>query len=126
MSTDENRIRFHQLLEIVLNDLLKSFLHKPLTPELMHSMRRAIREKIHDVFAKSKHRLSDNAETWLTDQYFKRIKFNDDYAMVDQVVINEYKLPELEFNDILLMRNLFIETDMGEDLDKEFKRRGMS
>lgn len=124
---DENkRIRFHQLLELQLNNSLKKFLHEQLTPVVMRSIREEIRATIDGVFSKSKHRLSPDATTWLTDQYFKGIRLNDDQLMSDQVVINEYKLTELEFNDIQLLRNLFNETVMGPELDAELKRRSTS
>lgn len=124
--SDDKRIRFHQLLEIQLNNQLKKFLHEQLTPALMRSIREEIRSTIDGVFSKSRFRLSANATTWLTDQYFKGIRLNDDQLMSDQVVINEYKLSELEFNDIQLLRNLFNETLMGPELDAEMKRRSVS
>ena len=125
--SDAKRIRFHQLLETQLtNSLQKKFLNEQLTPALMRSIREMIRQQINDVFSKSRFKLSADATTWLTDQYFKGIKLNDDQLMSDQVVINEYKLSELEFNDIQLLRNLFLETTMGPDLDAELRRRSAS
>ena len=124
--SDDKRIRFHQLLEIQLNNRLKKFLHEQLTPALMRSIREEIRQQLVDVFGKSRFTLSTSALTWLTDQYFKGIKLNDDQLMSDQVVINEYKLSELEFNDIQLLRNLFNETTMGPGLDAELRRRSAS
>lgn len=125
--SDAKRIRFHQLLETkITNTLQRKFLHEQLTPVLMRSIRESIRQQIDDVFSKSRFKLSPNATTWLTDQYFKGIKLNDDQLMSDQVVINEYKLSELEFNDIQLLRNLFMETTMGPGLDAELRRRSAS
>ena len=72
------------------------------------------------------HKLSANALTWLGDQYFKAIKINDDQLMSDTVVINEYTLTELEFNDIQLLRNLFSGTRMGPELNEELQRRSVS
>ncbi len=127
MSADAKRIRFHQLLEIQLNNTLKKkFVNEALTPELMRSIRESIRQQLDDVFGKSRFKLSPNAMTWLGDQFFKAIRLNDDQLMSDQVVINEYNLSELEFNDIQLLRNLFLETRMGPDLDAELKRRSAS
>lgn len=121
-----NRIRFHQLLEVQLNNILKKFVNEQLTPTLMRRIREAIRTQLEDVFSRSRCNLSSNALTWLTDQYFKAIQLNEDQLMSDQVVINEYKLHELEFNDIQLLRNLFLETKMGPELDVELKRRSAS
>jgi hypothetical protein len=123
---ESKSIRFYQLLELQLNNQLKKFLFDQLTPNLMREIRESIRSTINDVFSKSRHGLSSNAVTWLTDQYFKGIRLNDDQLMNDQVVINEYKLSELEFNDIQLLRNLFLETSMGPELDAELRRRNAS
>ena len=122
----DKRIRFHQLLELQLNNCLKKFLHEQLTPALMRSIREEIRSTINGVFSKSTHKLTTEATTWLTDQYFKGIRLNEEQLMSDQVVINEYKLSELEFNDIQLLRNLFIDTTMGPELDAELRRRSAS
>ena len=126
MPADDKRIRFHQLLEIQLNNNIKQFLFDELTPVTMRAVREAIRKQLIDVFSKSKFQLSAPALIWLGDQYFKAIRINDDQLMNDQVVINEYKLSELEFNDIQLLRNLFNETTMGPGLDAELARRSAS
>lgn len=119
--------RFYQLLEFRLNDTLKKkFLHEALTPTLMRSIRESIAKQLDDVFSRSSFKLSQPALAWLGDQYFKGIKLNSDQVMSDQVVINEYNLSELEFNDIQLLRNLFLETTMGHELDEEFRRRNQS
>lgn len=123
---DDKRIRFHQLLELHLNNVLKTFVNEPLTPELMGSIRGTFRDKIKTVFEKSSHKLSAAALTWLADQHFKSISLGPDQNMSDNVVINEYTLAELEFRDIQLLRNLFLETKMGHELDDEFRRRSVS
>jgi hypothetical protein len=125
--SEGKHIRFHQLLETHLNSIIqKRFVNRALTPEMMREMRNAIHETIGGVFAKSSHKLSANALTWLGDQYFKAIKINDDQLMSDTVVINEYTLTELEFNDIQLLRNLFSGTRMGPELNEELQRRSVS
>lgn len=128
MSDDKRgkRIRFHQLLEIKLNAALKPFVYKALTPPTLKQIRETLRAQIDGIFSKSRFKLSDRATTWLTDQYFKAIQINDDQQMTDMVVLNEYKLSELDFNDIQLLRNLFLETKMGPDLDAELRRRSAS
>lgn len=124
---NDDQIRFHQLLEVQLNNMIrKQFVNEQLTPEKMRSIREAIRQQLIDVFSKSRFKLTSNAITWLCDQYFKSIRINDDQLMSDQVVINEYRLDELEFNDIQLLRNLFLETRMGPELDAELRRRSAS
>lgn len=119
-------IRFYQLLEQQLNREIKKHVSAGLTPETMRRIRESIRQIINGVFSKSNHKLSEPATTWLTDQYFKGIRVNEDQLMSDCVVINEYNLSELEFNDIQLLRNLFLETQLGESLDKEFRQRNAS
>lgn len=92
----------------------------------MREIRVGINESISSVFSKSKYKLSQEAIMWLSDQYFKRIKISKDQTMSDQVVINEYTLSELTFDDIQLLRNLFIETQMGLELDNELRKRSLS
>lgn len=126
MQAKGKSLRFHELLELQLNNTIQKFTKKPLTPELMREIREAIRGQIEGVFGKSKFQLSKNAITWLTDQHFKNIRIAEDQLMSDTVVINEYKLSELQFNDILLLRNLFNQTIMGPELEAELKRRSVS
>jgi hypothetical protein len=127
--SDKN-IKFYQLLEITLNDVLqktiKSSEQKEINHILMREIRVGINESISSVFSKSKYKLSQEAIMWLSDQYFKRIKISKDQTMSDQVVINEYTLSELTFDDIQLLRNLFIETQMGLELDNELRKRSLS
>jgi len=126
----DKNIKFYRLLEIhlegILQKTLKSSEQKELTPLLMREIREGIRESISSVFTQSKHKLSQEATTWLTDQYFKRIKVGKNQVMSDQVVINEYTLSELTFDDVQLLRNLFVETQMGPELDDELKKRSLS
>lgn len=124
--TESKHVRFYQLLEIQLDNIVKKFFNKQLTPSSMRSIREAIHQQLRDVFSKSRFKLSANALVWLTDQYFKRIKLGSDQVMSDQVVINEYKLNELEFTDIQLLCNLFAEDQMGPELDAELLRRSVS
>lgn len=119
-------VRFSILLEASLQTLLEKFLREALTPALMRQIRDAIKNQIVSTFSKSNQKLSSEAVTWLTDQYFKAIKVNDEKSMSDLVVINEYKLSELDFNDIQLFRNLFLDTTMGPELDAELRRRSRS
>lgn len=121
-----DNVRFYALLETKLSKSIEKFTNEGLTPALMRQVREAIRDQIDGVFSVSKHKLSVDATTWLTDQYFKSIKVNDEQTMSDLVVINEYNLSDLEFNDIQLLRNLFLETKMGPGLDEELKRRSKS
>lgn len=127
MQANDKSIRFHELLEIKLNDTLtKEFSLEGLTPALMKSIRSAIQEQIRDVFSKSSHTLTPNAITWLGDQYFKSIKLNSNQLMADLVIINEYKLSELEFSDIKLLYNLYRDTKMGPELIDEMRTRNAS
>lgn len=124
--TGDKRIRFHQLLELQLNKRIQKYQHEPLTHVTMRAIREDIRDLISSTFGKSKFKLSTNATTWLTDQFFKAIRINEEQTMAEQVVINEYKLSELDFDDIQLLRNLFNETTMGPALDAELRRRSAS
>jgi hypothetical protein len=119
-------IKFHQMFEIQLNNVLvNEFQNQSITPEIMRAMRECIRTEIEKVFSKSRHDISSNAKTWLTDQYFKSIKIGNNQVMSDQVVINEYRLDELEQSDIKTLFSLYHNTDLGNSLKEEIQNRKM-
>lgn len=122
----EKQIRFADLLTLhVSNTIKKQFVHEQLNPDTLRGIRDCVRKTITEVFMKSKHQLSTNAMNWVANQYFKSIQLNGE-TVNDLVVINEYKLDEMSFSDIQLMRNLFNETAMSSDLEAEYRRRNAS
>lgn len=126
---EHNTIRFAELLELHINNSIKSkFTTAPdgLTPAMMKEVRNEIRHRIDSVFTKSKHKLTDKASSWLTDQFFKRVRVNDEQVMSDLVVMNEYKLSQLSYDDVQLLKNLFNRTQFAEELEEEYRRRSTS
>jgi hypothetical protein len=123
MSGDK-QIKFHQLLENQFNKILqRDFCGKSLTPDVLRELREAIKKQIQSVFTVSQFKLSENAMSWLGDQYFKEIKIDEDQMMTDMVIMNEYLLSDLELNDIKLLLNLFNDTKLGVSINAEMKRR---
>jgi hypothetical protein len=126
----DKNIKFYQLLEVHLNAVIQKTLkesdQKDLTTKLIREVRDSLNQAVSTIFGKSKYKLSTEALSWLTNQFFKRIKINEDQIMNDQVVINDYDLSELTFDDIQLLHNLFIETQMGPELDSELRKRNLS
>lgn len=100
--------------------------NEKLSPQTMRAIRATIRETIDGIFSKSNHKLSDVATTWLTDQYFKRVVVGGDRAMNDMVVINEYKLSDLTYDDVALLGGLFARTDLAVELLDELRTRRAS
>jgi len=126
-STDNKRVRFAELLELHISNVIKKdFLNRALTPTLMREIRETVRTQIDKVFIPSKHNISPHARLWLADQFFKSIKFNGSESMDEQVIIHEYKLSELPYSDVQLLRNLFNETSLAEVLEEEYVRRSAS
>lgn len=124
---EEKHIRFSELLEVHLrNTIQKKFMHEPINPVLLRSMRDTIQESIADVFAKSNHTLDERSINWLAHRYFAAVKINSDQSVGDMVVINEYKLSELPYHDIMLMRNLFDSTILATELNEEYAARSQS
>lgn len=121
--TPKHNQELQQLLEQHLTAALKQFVHESLTPNLMNRIRTTVKKTIDNVISRTQDKLSDKGIMWLTDQYFKGIKMNDDLLMSDQVVINEYKLSELEFSDIELLYGMYDGTDLGIELEKEYHKR---
>lgn len=120
-------IRFAELLRLHINNKVnKKFISKDLTPDLLREIRDCVRETVSDIFKQSSHKLSVESMNWLSNQYFKSFRVNNDQLMSDLVVINEYKLADLPYHDIELMRNLFNETAQFGELDEEYRRRSVS
>ena len=127
MSDENKRVRFAELLTLhILNVVKERFTNSPLTPNVMREIRATIRQKIDNIFNLSKYNLGADARAWVTDQFFKSIQFNGGECMSDQVIIHEYNLTELPYNDLQLLKNLFDETVMGSELENEFQRRSAS
>jgi hypothetical protein len=122
----QKNVRFYHLLEMRLDAVVKEFLGKAITSTTIKEIRNAMLQTIDNIFSKSRFKLSKEAMTWLTDQYFKGIQLNAEYVMNDQVIINEYKLSELTLDDVVLLNKLFNETSMGEALNEEMNRRNVS
>jgi hypothetical protein len=116
------QVKFYRLLETYVKRLLDAYSGKDLTPDLMHSIRNTIHDRVASVFNQSKQNVSDKAVRWLTDQLFKSIKV-DDMHMADLVVINEYVLSELNDHDVQLLHDLFCETTFGFMLTDELRTR---
>lgn len=127
MEKESKHVRFYELLDIHLANVLKSkFVNRSIDHLMLQEMYAVIRDTIESVFAKSNHKLTPEALRWLSMQYFKTVKLNDESTVRDLIVTNEYKLSELPYHDIQLMRNLFLETKLGSELDSEYQRRSAS
>lgn len=126
---ENKHVRFTQLLELHLNKVIKKeFDNKDLDPPTLRAIRDRIKLLIGGIFDKSAHKLDERSVVWLTDQYFKVIKVDDDYDMVNLVILNEYKLEDLPYHDIELLRNLYSSSSAPwvSMLDAEYRRRSQS
>lgn len=120
-------IRFYQLLEQhVVSTIKKKFLNEQLTPTTLKAVRDEIRLIVNNVFDQSAHKLSIEAQNWVANQLFCRMKVNDDQIVNDLVVINEYDLSKMSLEDIGLMRDLFNETVFAEELEKAYSSKVLS
>jgi hypothetical protein len=120
-------IRFAQLLEQHLNNqIAKKFNKSTVNNETLHQMHASIKEQVDGVFKKSTHTVTQPGLDWLSNQFFKymSLKTNEGKKVIGELVIfNEYNLADLPYSDIQLLRNLFNETQMGPELEDEYKRR---
>jgi hypothetical protein len=128
----QQHIRFYQLLESRITDKLREkFTNVTYNHLVLREMRDAIKEILSGIFNKSERfKISNESLTWLTNQHFKTLSFTDNTGQKqiinDLIIINDYELSELPFNDIELMCNLFEEASFGEQLVIEMKRRTTS
>lgn len=131
MTEGQKHVRFAELLRLNLNDKIKKkFADGRLLDDIvLREVRDCVRETITDIFAKSKHPLSEKAINWVANQYFKSIEIgttDGKVSIAEIVVINDYALSDMSFTDIQLMKNLFNETDMSTALNEEYSRRSAS
>jgi len=92
----------------------------------LHEIRDLVKELVHGIFGKSSHKVTEQGLNWLSNQLFKNIelKTNEGNKPIEELVVfNEYKLADLPYSDIQLLRNLFNETAMGPELEEEYRRR---
>ena len=126
----EKQVRFADLLTLhVSNTVQKQFLHETLSTQTLRAIRDCVHKTISEIFERSNYTLSSQALNWVGNQYFKSIQVGSNEGMQsinDMVVINDYKLSEMSFCDIQLMRNLFSETAMSAELEAEYFRRNAS
>jgi hypothetical protein len=129
----EGRIRFSKLFTLHVNNLIKKYMdvHPPgangdVSTEVLKGLRVVIMEQVDRVFTRGNHRMTAESRSWLADQFFKMIQINGNHYMGDQVVIHEYKLSDLPYDDVELMKNLFDQTMLAEMLNEDFKKRSLS
>lgn len=123
-------IRFSRLLEQhILKKVNKQFTNQSLDPPTLRAIRDLIRNEVCALFNKSSHRLTETAQFWVANQIFRNIKIGTPEGMTpinELVIINEYKLTDMPYSDIELMRNLFGTTTMGPELEEEYRRRNVA
>lgn len=120
-------VRFYELLSLHLNNVIKKrFTNCSLDPKTLREVRDVVREQVSGVFGKSSLNVSPEAVNWVANQFFKAIRFNDDQSLAELVIINEYKLTEMPYLDIELLKNLFSGTTLGVELREEYDRRSQA
>ncbi len=126
MSTTQ--LRFVEFLNrYIVDTIQRKFEQQQLNPATMREIRSTIRTVIDGVFTKSdNYKLTETARAWLTNQYFRRLQVNDNQTMDDLIVINEYKLAQLSYSDIALLRDLYDQTDLADELNAEHRSRNAS
>jgi len=123
-----NQLRFVEFLNrYIVDTIQRKFEQQQLNPATMREIRSTIRTVIDGVFTKSDNcKLTETARAWLTNQYFRRLQVNDSQTMDDLIVINEYKLAQLSYSDIVLLRDLYDQTDLADELNAEHSSRSAS
>lgn len=126
-------IRFSELLELHVNNVIKKKFQPlagkqgiDLTPDVMREVRDVVRATVGGIFAKSSHKINDDAVIWLSNKFFMALQINGEQTMADLVVVNENKLSTLPYHDVELLRNLFNETGLAEELEEEYRTRSQS
>lgn len=121
-------IRFSQLLELhITNQINKKFTNAAVDNDTLHQMHALVKEQVLGVFKKSSHTVTDAGLAWLSNEIFKHISLattdGGKKHIGELVIFNEYKLADLPYSDIQLLRNLFNETAYGPELEDEYRSR---
>ena len=122
-------IRFAELLELhIINQVNKKFAgqKRQLDNAALHEIRDLVKEQVYGIFRKSTHTVTDLGLNWLSNQVFKTLQIGTTEGkkpINELVIFNEYKLSELPYSDIQLLRNLFNETTMATELEEEYRKR---
>lgn len=120
--------RFYELLENHITTVLNQKFPTGTTinNDILHSMFDVIKSTISGLFDKSNYKLTAEAISWLSTQYFKAIKVNAADKISDLIVTNEHSLSAMPYDDIKLMNDLFADAAVGTDLVVEMKKRSLS
>lgn len=113
-------ITFHDSLQhAVISTVRERFIFSEFSPATLKSMRESIKECVRTHVESRSLLLGEAAVTWLTDQFFKRLRVNAEQLIADLVVINEWSVRELAGNDIITLSDLL----RGSPLEKEIERQ---
>ena len=124
MQEDNKHVRFAELLELHINNVIKrDFSAKEPTPTMLKEMHVEIRRQVDNVFTMGRNRLTPEARSWLTDQFFKAVKLNSGQLVSDLIVTNEHKLALMPLSDIGLLHGLFDRSYFHDQLKEEYQRR---
>ena len=129
METSSKPIRFAELLEQhIVNQVNRKFATSGamLNNDTLHQIRDLVTEQVSGVFRKSSHQVGNLALTWLSNQIFQTLQIgttDGKKSIRELVIFNEYKLSEMPYSDLQLLRNLFNETTMGPELEEEYRKR---
>jgi hypothetical protein len=126
----QDQVRFAALLEDALNRAVQEYAANKLSMnrEVIQLLRVDLKKRLELIFNKCDFRLAEKSIQWLADQYFKCVNvktntgetINLGHAMI---LSDEVKLRDIPGDDLSIMTNLFGETDFGDDLFEELRRR---
>lgn len=128
----EEAITFSELLEIEVEHDLKEFAKtnyaRAMTKEVMAEIRETVRKSVSRCFLTMNYRLSENALTWVTDQYFKLVNVNSSATIGDVVFIHEWRLSELQTSDIMTLKHAFMGSQVvfTDEIEAESLKRVLS
>lgn len=124
----QKKRRFYELLETHLTVVLNQKFPNGTSVDdgVLRLMFDTIKSTITGLFDQSSHKLTAEALSWLSTQYFKGVRVNAEDRVSDLIVTNEHDLALMPYDDIKLMNDLFAEASVGEALVTEMKRRSLS
>lgn len=121
--------KFATLVERVLNNVVQNYVLAPADRDTISAIRRELRVRMNEMFSRCDFKLSTSSVGWLSDEYFKCVRFkSSDGVEVKSIgrelmLFDQPDIRQLPISDVQIMANLFGITDFGDKLEEELRRR---
>jgi hypothetical protein len=104
-----------QKYQFVVSDANVNNLLKDISNDIKEIVECRLKEENSDI--------SEEATTWLKNVLFQKVSLADGLSISDLIVMNNYSLDELSYNDLTILSNLLKGSEFEFSLKKELKNK---